>query len=180
MAREYFGDVSGETFVDPFFPNGYTSDDQNDHQKNMQRNRYAPMVNSINFKWPLNVHLRGFFDGNADTISAVRENIKILLLTNKGERVMHAGMGTGIFASSQSVLFEPNLREEAFEGIRLEIETAIKNYLPYVKVINISVITQEQEPSLGDNKIRVSMGYTLVDQSALVDNVTVTINNPER
>ena len=34
MAREYYGDVSGETIVDPFFPDGYTSDDQNNHQKN--------------------------------------------------------------------------------------------------------------------------------------------------
>ena len=180
MAREYYGDVSGETIVDPFFPDGYTSDDQNNHQKNLQRNRYAPTVNSINFKWPLNAHLRGFFDGNADTISAVRENIKILLLTNKGERVMHANLGTGIFASSQTQLFEPTTSDEAFEGIRLEIEIAIKNYLPYVKIINISIITQEQEPVLGDNKIRVSMGYTLVDQNALTDSVTVTINNPER
>ena len=180
MAREYYGDVSGETIVDPFFPDGYTSDDQNNHQKNMQRNRYAPMVNSINFKWPLNAHLRSFFDGNTDTISAVRENIKILLLTNKGERVMHAGMGTGIFASSQSILFEPNLRDEAFEGIRLEIETAIKNYLPYVKVLGIDMITQEQQPNLGDNKIRISMRYTLVDQNALVDSINLNINNPER
>ena len=180
MPRENFGNVSGQTIVDPFFPDGYTSDDQNDHQKNMQRNRYAPTVNSINFKWPLNAHLRGFFDGNTTTIGAVRENIKVLLLTNRGERVMHGNMGPGILASSQSILFEPNLRDEAFEGIRLEIETAIKNYLPYVKVINISVITQEQEPALGDNSIRVSMSYTLTDQSALADSVTVTINNVER
>ena len=80
MPRENFGNVSGQTIVDPFFPDGYTSDDQNDHQKNMQRNRYAPTVNSINFKWPLNAHLRGFFDGNTTTIGAVRENIKVLLL----------------------------------------------------------------------------------------------------
>ena len=180
MAREYYGDVSGETIVDPFFPDGYTSDDQNNHQKNMQRNRYAPTVNSINFKWPLNAHLRGFFDGNTDTISAVRENIKILLLTNKGESVMHANLGTWIFASSQTQLFEPTTSDEAFENIRLEIEMAIKNYLPYVKILNISMITQEQQPNLGDNKIRISMSYTLTDQSALVDNINLNINNPER
>ena len=180
MAREYFGDVSGETFVDPFFPNGYTSDDQNDHQKNMQRNRYAPMVNSINFKWPLNAHLRGFFDGNTTTIGAVRENIKVLLLTNRGERVMHGNMGTGILASSQSILFEPNLRDEAFEGIRLEIETAIKNYLPYITILNIKMITQDEEPRLGNNKIKLNMSYTITDQTALVDNVNLTVNNTER
>ena len=180
MAREYFGDVSGETMVDPFFPDGYTSDDQNAHQKNMQRNKYAPTVNSINLKWPLKSHMRGFFQGNTDTISSVRENIKILLLTNKGERVMHANLGTGIFASVQTQLFEPTTSDEAFENIRLEIETAIKNYLPYVKILNINMITQEQQPNLGNNKIRISMSYTLNDQSALVDNINLNINNPER
>ena len=57
---------------------------------------------------------------------------------------------------------------------------AIKNYLPYVKILNISMITQEQQPNLGDNKIRISMSYTLTDQSALVDNINLNINNPER
>ena len=178
MAREYFGDVSGETIVDPFFPDGYTSDDQNDYQKNMQRNRYAPTVNSINFKWPLNSYLRGFFQGNTDTISAVRENIKILLLTQRGERVMHGEMGTNILGR-EGMLFEPTTREETFESIRLEVETAIQTYLPYIRVVNIKMITQEEEPRLGNNKIRINMSYAISDQNALVDNINLTLNNPE-
>ena len=41
------------------------------------------------------------------------------------------------------------------------------------------MITQEEEPLLGNNKIRVSMSYAISDQSALVDNIDITLNNPE-
>ena len=51
---------------------------------------------SINFKFPLKSANRGFFQGNKTTIGAIREDIKILLMTVKGERVMHKNMGTNI------------------------------------------------------------------------------------
>ena len=91
---------------------------------------------------------------------------------------MHGELGTNI-PVLQGQLFEPISRDETFENIRLEIETAIQTYLPYIRILNISMITQETEPSLGNNKIRVNMAYAISDQSALVDNVDITLNNPE-
>ena len=176
MPRERF--IEGETVVDPFYPDGYVSSDQDRRQIIANKEKYAATVNSINLKFPLKSYRRGFFQGNTDTISAVRENIKTLLLTVKGERVMHAELGTRI-PVLQGQLFEPVTRDETFENIRLEIETAIQTYLPYIRILNISMITQEEEPLLGNNKIRVNMAYAISDQSALVDNVDITLNNPE-
>ena len=177
MPREKF--EGADTLIDPFYPDGYTSTDQDRAQIIAQRRKYAATVNSINLKFPLKSYRRGFFQGNTDTISAVRENIKILLLTLKGERVMHAEMGTNI-PVLQGQLFEPISRDETFENIRLEIETAIQSYLPYIRVLNIRMITQEEEPTLGNNKIRISMTYAISDQSALADTINLTLNNPER
>jgi len=176
MPRENFS--GPETIVDPFYPDGYVSTDQDRQQILANKEKYAATVNSINLKFPLKSYRRGFFQGNTDTISAVRENIKTLLLTTKGERVMHHEMGTNI-PVLQGQLFEPISRDETFENIRLEIETAIQTYLPYIRILNISMITQEEEPALGNNKIRVNMAYAISDQSALVDNVDITLNNPE-
>ena len=176
MPREKF--EGADTLVDPFYPDGYTSTDQDRAQIIAQKRKYAAPVNSINLKFPQKSYRRGFFQGNTDTISAVRENIKILLLTLKGERVMHAEMGTNI-PVLQGQLFEPISRDETFENIRLEIETAIQSYLPYIRVLNIKMITQDEEPTLGNNKIRISMSYAISDQSALVDNINLTLNNPE-
>ena len=79
----------------------------------------------------------------------------------------------------QGQLFEPISRDETFENIRLEIETAIQSYLPYIRILNIRMITQEEEPTLGNNKIRISMTYAISDQSALADTINLTLNNPE-
>ena len=176
MPREKF--IEGETVVDPFYPDGYVSSDQDRQQILANKAKYAASVNSINLKFPLKSYRRGFFQGNTDTISAVRENIKVLLLTTKGERVMHAELGTQI-PVLQGQLFEPITRDETFENIRLEIETAIQTYLPYIRILNIKMITQEEEPRLGNNKIRVNMSYVISDQNALADNVDITLNNPE-
>ena len=164
--------------LDPFYPDGYISTDQDRQQIIAQKQRYAARVNSINYKFPLRSFRRGFFEGNTDTISAVRENIKTLLLTFKGERINDANLGTNI-PVLQGQLFEPITREETFENIRLEIETAIARYLPYIRITNIRMITQEEEPILGNNKIRVNMTYVITDQQAMVDNINLTLNNPE-
>ena len=176
MPRENFS--GADTQIAPFYPDGYASTDQDRRQILAQKQKYAASVNSINLKFPLKSYRRGFFEGNTDTISAVRENIKTLLLTTKGERVMHSNLGTNI-PVLQGQLFEPITREETFENMRLEIETAIETYLPYIRILNIKMITQNEEPNLGDNKIRINMTYSIADQSALADNVAITLNNPE-
>ena len=167
-----------QNIIDPFYPDGYISSEQDRTRIIAQKEKYAASVDSINFKFPLKSFRRGFFQGNTDTISAVRENIKTLLLTLKGERVMHAEMGTNI-PVLQGQLFEPISRDETFENIRLEMETAIQSYLPYIRILNIKMITQDEEPTLGNNKIRINMSYAISDQSALVDNINLTLNNPE-
>ena len=91
---------------------------------------------------------------------------------------MHNDLGTNI-PVLQGQLFEPITREETFENIRLEIETAMKEYLPYVQILNIKMITQDEEPELGNNKVRISMDYTLNDQTAIVDTVNIGVNNPQ-
>lgn len=174
-ANNYDG---GATTVDPFYPDGYVSTDQDRQQIIAQKEKYAAKVNSINLKFPLRSYRRGFFQGNTDTISAVRENIKTLLLTLKGERVNDASLGTNI-PVLQGQLFEPITREETFENIRLEIETAIRRYLPYISIKDIKMVTQEDEPILGNNRVRINMTYVITDQQAMVDNINLTLNNPE-
>ena len=175
MPRENFS--GSETTVDPFYPDGYVSSDQDRRQILANKAKYASNVNSINLKFPLKSYRRGFFQGNSDTLEAVRENIKTLLLTTKGERVMHAGLGTNI-PVLQGQLFEQITKNESFENIRMEIENAIQTYLPYIQILDIRMTTQDEEPELGNNKIRISMDYSISDQSALVDTINIGVNNP--
>ena len=176
MPRENFSQGGGETTIDPFYPDGYVSSDQDRRQILAQKEKYAASVNSINLKFPLKSYRRGFFQGNQDTLSSIREDIKTLLLTTKGERVMHGNLGTNI-SVLQGQLFEPISQNETFEKIRLEVEAAFTSFLPFLKITSIKMVTQAEEPGLGNNKIRIRIQYMLVDQSALSDTVNITINN---
>ena len=83
-----------QNITDPFYPDGYVSSEQDRASIIRQKEKYAPSVGSINFKFPLKSFKQGFFQGNQTTKSAVREDIKVLLMTVKGERVMDKNMGT--------------------------------------------------------------------------------------
>lgn len=179
MPRENFSQGGGETTIDPFYPDGYVSSDQDRRQILAQKEKYAASVNSINLKFPLKSYRRGFFQGNQDTLSSIREDIKTLLLTTKGERVMHGNLGTNI-SVLQGQLFEPISQNETFEKIRLEIEGAVSTYLPFIQITALRMVTQDEEPLLGNNKIRIKMQYKVVDQIALSDTVNITVNNTER
>ena len=119
---------------------------------------------------------RGFFQGNQTTILAVREDIKTLLMTVKGERVMNKNMGTDLPILAGQ-LFEPVRQTELLEKIRLEITTAIETYLSFISLQNIDLLTSEQDPSLTVNQIRISIAYIIKDQQAMADRMTFTVTS---
>ena len=167
---------TAQNIVDPFYPDGYVSSEQDRARITAQKEKYAPSVGSINFKFPLKSANRGFFQGNQTTIHAVREDIKTLLMTAKGERVMNKNMGTDIPILAGQ-LFEPIRQTELLEKIRLEINNAIETYLPFISLQNIDLVTSEQDPNLTVNQVRVSMAYIIKDQQAMADRMTFTVTS---
>ena len=165
-----------QNITDPFYPDGYVSSEQDRSRIVAQKEKYAASVGSINFKFPLKSVNRGFFQGNQTTILAVREDIKTLLMTVKGERVMNKNMGTTISILAGQ-LFEPIHQTELLEKIRLEITNAIETYLSFISLQNIDLITSEQDPSLTVNQVRISMAYVIKDQQAMADRMTFTITS---
>ena len=115
----------------------------------------------INLKFPLRSYRRGFFEMNNTTTAAVRENIKTLLMTVKGERVVNPGIGTNIPAL-MGQLFEQIEPGEMQAKIGAEITTALETWMPEVTMLSINVYTQDTVPggtSLNPNDILVRMDY---------------------
>ena len=168
-----FGSQAGIE-IDPFYPDGYISTDQNRQQMIANKQKYEPSVSSINMKWPLGNFRQGFFQGNKDTISAIREDIKILLMTVKGERVMHRNMGTSL-PILDGQLFEPTQNVEVTEKIRMEIESQIEIYLPFITLESVNIFTSEDDDKLTINQVRVSMSYLVRDTQAMRDRYSFTV-----
>ena len=163
-----------QDIVDPFYPDGYISTDQDRARITAQKEKYAPAVGSINLKFPLKSFQQGFFQGNRDTISAIREDIKVLLMTTKGERLMHRNMGTSL-PRLDGQLFEPIKKIEITEKIRMEIQSQVEIYLPFISLQSVNIFTSEDDDKLKINQIRVSMSYLIKDTQTMGDNYSFTI-----
>jgi len=87
---------------------------------------------------------------------AIKQNMKMLILTVPGERVMEPDFGVGL----RRWLFRP-LTPQTFEEIATAIRQQVNQYLPFVGFRGISIETADQDVSLGNNGIRIRIGYSV-------------------
>ncbi len=91
------------------------------------------------------------------TIGAtVRQNLKNLLLTSPGERVMMPDFGAGL----RRILFDPML-PTTFSTAREEVYKQVGRFMPFVVLERVSFITNEEDSSLGLNQVVVVVDYNL-------------------
>jgi|TARA_B110000259_G_C13919155_1_gene364111 phage baseplate assembly protein W len=100
------------------------------------------------------------------TSEQVKSNIKNLLLTKKGERILQPEFGSGL----QELLFEPNVDD--FEG-RIEdtINESLEQWLPYVTAEEIDIDASDKLRD--NNRINVSVKFRIGDNADL-NEVTFT------
>ena len=89
---------------------------------------------AIGLKLPFNDDNGRLFALNYLSMDQTMDNLKNLLLTRKGERVMHPKFGTRL----QEALFEPN-NEKLHSYVHTEVEKAITFWLPYILLQNVEV-----------------------------------------
>lgn len=126
---------------------------------------------SINLKFPLRTHFKGYFEGNETRIKAARENIKTLLLTRKGE--IPCNYEIGMPNSLYELMFE-QINDEEFEiFVKKNISTAISQFLPEITLIDVKVWNKDTIPNgiagLNTNQILIRMRYLLGDEEDEID-----------
>jgi len=130
---------------------------------------------SINLKWPLRSDNESYFSKNKTTLSAIREVIKVLLLTKKGERVINPDIGTNI----------PILTGQLFEnidkvGMRMQLEAeisnAFKSFLDGIELVGLEVETQDENPELRLNDLLVKLSYKINNIENFNDRVQFKIS----
>jgi phage baseplate assembly protein W len=133
------------------------------------------MARGINLKFPLRAFRKGFFESNQDTLAAVREDIKTLLLTRKGERVVNPDIGTDISVFAGE-LFNNIDNVEMKVRIKAEIDVALATWMPHVKLVSIDLLTERDDPNVKTNQLQINMDYVLTNAEALGDSVQLNIN----
>lgn len=98
----------------------------------------------------------GYFETTQDEFSAVREDLRSLLLTNWGERVMHANLGCNFV----EFLFEQrtsSLKERIADRVISQVAT----WLPFITLDELNIIFSEDDPVVSENGIGVKMIFHL-------------------
>ena len=129
---------------------------------------------AIGLKLPFNDPEGRLFDLNYLSMDQTLTNMKNLLLTRKGERVMHPKFGTRL----EEALFEPN-NEKLRKYVNTEIEKAISFWLPYVLLKNVQVIVPEKPgayPSMIDPNHGIQVSITFSLRNNRIDTRTLIID----
>lgn len=94
---------------------------------------------------------------NKNYFQLVQQNLKMLLLTSPGERIMEADFGIGM----RRVLFEQD-HPQTYASISARIYKQCAQYLPYLEVENVEFFSQGMGyPDMPDNMVRVKILFTI-------------------
>jgi phage baseplate assembly protein W len=107
------------------------------------------------------------FTQTFQTIDQLKSNIKNLLLTVRGERIMQPEFGCGLY----ELLFEMNT-DEFNQRVEDEIRTSLQRWLPIVTVDE--VIVEESNVLRDTNQFNVSLKFS-VGNSTELETVEFTV-----
>lgn len=93
---------------------------------------------------------------NKTIAETVKQNLKNLLLTSPGERVMLPEFGAGL----RKILFEPML-PGTFGDAEIQVYEQVARYMSFVNIEDVIFATNETDPQLGLNQVRISVRYNL-------------------
>ena len=128
------------------------------------------IINPIDFKpnvaigitLPMTKADSNIFNQSYITFDQVKANLKNLLLTEPGERIMYPTYGLGL----KKKLFEPNTKKYATD-IEQDIKNAVTNWMSYIIIKNITITQDEYTITIVVNFIFLnnegSISMTLVN-----------------
>lgn len=120
-------------------------------------------------KLPLTLDPADGYALNKNYQELISQNIKMVVLTAPGERIMDPFFGVGL----RNYLFE-NKTELTFEKIRAKIREQIEIYLPFVVINEIDLV--DFNPEFPNDGIKITLKYE-VPAVEVVDSIDFAIGN---
>ena len=123
----------------------------------------------INLPFKKSEGSEGYFLSTTTTIDAVKNNVKLLLSTDKGERIFQPNLGIGL----RRFLFEP-ITGETTLAIQNEIVDTFNFWLPFITVKDIQVETTSADGT-NLNQISINVIFNLDKDPNTLESVQVQI-----
>jgi len=132
--------------------------------------------NDTNIKIGIDLPIRrsntkeGFFASTSTTIEAVKNNIRNLLNTHQGERLMQPTLGLNL----RNYLFNQITEDTVFK-IQNEIMDIFEFWLPFVMVRDIQVKTADNDRTIDSNKIVINIVFSIEQDPNTTDSIQIVV-----
>ncbi|MEO5367128.1 MAG: GPW/gp25 family protein [Magnetococcus sp. WYHC-3] len=115
-------------------------------------------MSGLSVKLPLSIDPDdGPYSLNKTYVDLVKQNLKNLILTNPGERMMDINFGVGL----RNYLFENN-GEDTYTDIKEKISEQVGKYMPFLELDEILVYAPEDDVRTAGNIVYIKVGYKIV------------------
>ena len=110
------------------------------------------------------------FAATSTTLEAVKNNVRNLLMTEHGERVMQPNLG---------VRLKQFLFEQFNDDVRLSIENVIVDacafWLPFVEIVLLDINMSENTSGVGNNTLKIFVEFSLKKDPTTIESVQINI-----
>ena len=117
----------------------------------------------------------GYFQSTSLTVDAVKEDIKSLVKTSKGQRVFQPDLGMGL----NRLLFE-NITDDLKLLINDDIINTFKVWLPFITIKDVSIFTSDDDGigtfnNINDNTVSISITFFMNNSPNMLESVDVVL-----
>ena len=115
--------------------------------------------------------IMGWFESTSTTIESVKTNIKNLLQTETGDRIMQPSLGLGL----KKYLFEQS-NSDIKDLIQQDIIDAFANWLPFVQIRELIITLGDNQTNQFDvNTINIKIIFNITRDPNTLESVSVTV-----
>ena len=124
----------------------------------------------IDFPFRIGDTGEGWGASTKTTLDAVANNLRNLVSTEMGERVMQPNLGVAL----KKFLFEP-YSEDVVSGVKAAINESVNYWLPFISITEIKVLMSEIQTGELRNTLDISIKFFLKKDPTTFESVQITI-----
>ena len=113
--------------------------------------------------------IEGWFKSTETTLDAVKQNLKLLMMTEKGERLMQPNVGLNL----RSYLFQ-QIDKNTIDSVKADLTASFERLLPFIMVKNIQIDVTQLD-SIGKNTMNIRVDFSLSRDTNTLSSVIVDI-----
>ena len=114
------------------------------------------MSEGLSPKLPLTLDASDGYGLNKTYKEMVKQNMKMIILTAPGERIMDPLFGVGL----RNYLFEQN-HPIVYGEIEAKILSQVKKYLGFVEILSIDFNSKDVNPAVVENVLYINLTYRI-------------------